>query len=152
MTDQSLRGFVDMVQRDYTDDFVRVTAPVRRELDITSSVFELERGGRSPVVLFENVEGFDMPVVTNVAGNRRLLAAALGTTPDALPLTYRERCQNYVPVELVGDAPWQEVVFEGDDVDLTKLPIPLHFEVDAAPSNTSPPIDRPIPPINSPSV
>ncbi len=137
MTDQSLRGFVDMVQRDFPEHFVRISAPVRRELDITSSVFELERGGRNPVILFEDVEGFDMPVVTNVAGNRQLLAAAMGTSPDALPLTYRERCQNYVPVEVVGDAPWQEVVLEGDDVDLTKLPIPLHFEVDAAPYITA---------------
>ena len=137
MTDQSLRGFLQMVERDYPADFVRISDPVRRELDITSTVFEFERSGRSPVVMFENVEGFDMPVVTNVAGNRRLLAAALGVTPDDLPSAYRERCQNYTEVELVGDAPWQDVVLEGDDVDLTRLPIPLHFEVDAAPYITA---------------
>ena len=137
MTDQSLRGFLGMVERDFPDDFVRVSAPVRRELDITSTVFELERNGKSPVILFENVGGFDLPVVTNVAGNRRLLAVALGTTPDELPLAYRERCQNYTPAERVDDAPWQDVVLEGDDVDLTKLPIPLHFQVDAAPYITA---------------
>ena len=137
MTDQSLRGFLEMVERDYPADFVRISDPVRRELDITSTVFEFERNGRSPVVMFENVEGFDMPVVTNVAGNRRLLAATLGVTPDDLPLAYRERCQNYTEVELVGDAPWQDVVLEGDDIDLTRLPIPLHFEIDAAPYITA---------------
>ena len=137
MTDQSLRGFLEMVERDYPADFVRISDPVRRELDITSTVFEFERNGRSPVVMFENVEGFDMPVVTNVAGNRRLLAATLGVTPDDLPLAYRERCQNYTEVELVGDAPWQDVVLEGDDIDLTHLPIPLHFEIDAAPYITA---------------
>lgn len=137
MSDQSLRGFVEMVQRDYPEEFVRITAPVRQKLDITSAVFELERSGRSPIVQFDNVEGFDLPVITNVAGNRQLLAAALGTTPDDLPLAYRERCQNYIPVERVGEAPWQEVVLEGDDVDLTKLPIPHHFEVDAAPYITA---------------
>lgn len=137
MTDQSLRGFLTMVERDFPDDFVRISAPVRRELDITSTVFEFERHGRSPVVMFENVAGFDLPVVTNVAGNRRLLAAALGTAPDDLPLAYRERCQNYVAAERVGDAPWQDCVLEGDAVDLTKLPIPLHFQVDAAPYITA---------------
>ncbi|MPY69658.1 MAG: UbiD family decarboxylase [Alphaproteobacteria bacterium] len=137
MTDQSLRGFLDMVQRDFPDEFVRIAAPVRREFDITSAVFELERSGRSPVVLFEDVEGFDLPVVTNVAGNRQLLAAAMGTAPDDLPLAYRERCQDYRPVEVVGDAPWQEVVLEGEEVDLTRLPIPLHFQVDAAPYITA---------------
>ena len=137
MTDQSLRGFLNMVENDFPADFVRVSNPVRRELDITSSVFEFERNGKSPVLMFENVEGFDNPVVTNTAGNRRLLAAAVGVAPDDLPLAYRERCQNYQPVEVVGDAPWQDIVLEGDDVDLTKLPIPLHFHVDAAPYITA---------------
>ena len=94
MSDQSMRGFIDMVANDYPDEIVRVSETVKRDLDITSAVFELERGGRSPVVVFENVEGFDMPVVTNLAGNRRLLAAALGVEPDDLPNAYRERCQN----------------------------------------------------------
>jgi UbiD family decarboxylase len=137
MTDQSLRGFLNMVERDFPADWVTISDPVRRELDITSAVFEFERNGKSPVIMFENVDGFDLPVVTNVAGNRRLLAAALGVATDGLALAYRERCQNYTPVELVGDAPWQDVVLEGDAVDLTKLPIPLHFPVDAAPYITA---------------
>ena len=135
--DQSLRGFLDLVERDFPDQIVRISEPVRRELDITSTVFEFERAGRSPVVVFDNVEGFDMKVVTNVAGNRRLLAAALGVAPAELPTAYRERCQNYTPVEVVDDAPWREVVLEGDDLDLTRLPIPLHFAVDAAPYITA---------------
>jgi 3-polyprenyl-4-hydroxybenzoate decarboxylase and related decarboxylases len=137
MTDQSLRGFLNLVETEFPAEFVRISNPVRRELDITSCVFEFERHGKSPVVLFENIEGFNGSVVTNTAGNRRLLAAAVGVEPDDLPLAYRERCQNYQPVEVVGDAPWQDVLFEGDDVDLTKLPIPLHFQVDAAPYITA---------------
>jgi len=78
MTDQSLRGFLNMVETEFPEDFVRVSEPVRQELDITSSVFEFERHGKSPVLLFENVEGFNNQVVTNTAGNRRLLAAAVG--------------------------------------------------------------------------
>jgi UbiD family decarboxylase len=137
VTDQSMRGFLDMVERDHPEDFVRIGEPVRQEFDITSMVFEFELAGRSPVIMFENIDGFDMPVVTNLAGSRDLLGAALGVAPDALPAAYRERCQNYIPVEVVDDAPWREVVFEGDDVDLTRLPIPLHFAVDAAPYITA---------------
>src|SRR5215831_2083569 len=124
---QSMRAFLAMVERDFPDEIVRVHEPVRRELDITSTVVELERAGRSPVVVFERVEGFDMPVVTNIAGNRRLIAAAMGVEPDVLATTFRERCQKYRPVERVSCAPWQKVVVEGDAVDLTKLPIPIHF-------------------------
>jgi len=137
MADQSLRGFLRMVEQDFPEEIVRFREPVGRRLDITSTVFEFERAGRYPILIFDHVEGFDIPVVTNIAANRRLLAAALGVKPDGLPTAYRERCQNYIPVEVVPDAPWKEVVIEGDEVDLTRLPIPLHFEVDAAPYITA---------------
>jgi len=99
-----MRGFLTMVERDFPEEIVRIREPVRRELDITSTVFELERAGRSPIVIFERVEGFEMPVVTNLAGNRRLIAAAMGVEPSALATTFRERCQNYRPVERVDRA------------------------------------------------
>ena len=137
MEKQSIRGFLTMVERDFPEEIVRIGEPVRRELDITSTVFELERAGRSPIVIFERVEGFEMPVVTNLAGNRRLIAAAMGVEPSALATTFRERCRNYRPVERVDRAPWQEVLIEGDALDLTNLPIPVHFAVDAAPYITA---------------
>jgi len=78
-----------------------------------------------------------MPVVTNVAGNRQLLAHCLGSTVENLPTAFRERCQKYIPSEIVSKPAWDEVVFEGDEVDLTKLPIPFQFTVDAAPYITA---------------
>ena len=50
-----------------------------------------------------------MPVVTNVAGNRKLLAACLGVEAAELPTAFRERCQKYIPCEVVKDAAWDEV-------------------------------------------
>jgi UbiD family decarboxylase len=100
-------------------------------------IFELERAGKNPVVIFDNVEGHTMPVVTNTAANRRLLAACLGVGAGDLPAAFRERCQRPIPCERVSTARWNEVVFEGDDVDLAKLPIPFQFPVDAAPYITA---------------
>ena len=134
---QSMRAFIEMVGRTHPADLVRISEPVSRDLDITSAVFEFERAGRSPVLIFEKVEGFTQPVVTNIAGNRKLLAAALDVSPDDLPKAYRERCQNYQPVEVVKRAPWMDVVWEGEQIDLTRLPIPKHFAVDAAPYITA---------------
>jgi len=105
--------------------------------ETTSVIFELDRAGKSPVVVFENVGGHTMPVVTNVAGNRKLLAACLGVPADDLPSAFRQRCQTYLPCEVVDHAAWDEIVLEGDDVDLTKLPIPLQFSVDGAPYITA---------------
>jgi UbiD family decarboxylase len=78
-----------------------------------------------------------MPVVTNVAGSRRLLALALGVTPAELPTAFRERCTRYLQVERVDRAAWHDVTIEGDDIDLARLPIPLHFDIDAAPYITA---------------
>ena len=130
---QSLRGFLRLVETEYPDELLRVRAPIDLRFESTALVFELEQAGKNPVVVFENVGGHGMPMVTNVAGNRKLLAACLGVDPADLPTAFRERCQKYIPCETVDRGAWDEVVIEGDDVDLAKLPVPLQFSVDAAP-------------------
>jgi 2,5-furandicarboxylate decarboxylase 1 len=134
---QSLRGFLAATEKLAPEDILRIREPVSREFETTSVVFELDRVGKSPVVIFENVGGAKMPVVTNVAGSRRLLARCLGAEVQDLPTVFRERCQNYIPCEVVDKGAWDEVVIEGDDIDLTQLPIPLQFSVDAAPYITA---------------
>jgi UbiD family decarboxylase len=134
---QSLRGFLENTEKLFPNEVLRIREPVSRRLEMTSVVFELDRVNKSPVVIFENVEGSDMPVVTNIAGNRNLLAHCLNTNVADLPTTFRDRCQNYIPCELVSKGAWDEVVIEGDDIDLTKLPIPFQFTVDSAPYITA---------------
>ncbi|HEX5507205.1 MAG TPA: UbiD family decarboxylase [Pseudolabrys sp.] len=134
---QSLRGFLQMVETEYPDELLRIKQPINQSFDMTSVVFELERAGRNPVVILERVDGFEIPLVTNVAANRNLLAACLDVAPRDLPTAFRERCQKYIPCETVAQAAWNDVVIEGDDVDLTKLPIPLQFSVDGAPYVTA---------------
>jgi UbiD family decarboxylase len=134
---QSLRGFLRLVETEYPDELLRIREPIDLRFDSTALVFELDRAGRSPVVVFERVRGHDMQLVTNVAGNRKLLAACLGVRSEDLPTAFRERCQNYIPCETVPRGAWEDVVLEGDDVDVTKLPIPLQFTVDAAPYITA---------------
>jgi UbiD family decarboxylase len=134
---QSLRGFLRMVEAEYPDEIVRIREPVDLRFETTSIVFELDRAGRNPAIVFENAGGQSMPIVTNVASNRKLLAACLGVPVDDLPSAFRQRCQSYLPCEVVEHPAWDEVVIEGDEVDLTKLPIPLQFAVDGAPYITA---------------
>lgn len=134
---QSLRGFVEQTEKVDPANVLRIKAPVSQQLEMTATVFELDRLNKSPIVIFEKVAGFDMPVVTNVAGNRALLARCLGATVENLPTAFRERCQKYIPSEIVSKPAWDELVFEGDEVDLTRLPIPFQFTVDAAPYITA---------------
>src|SRR5262245_42866248 len=134
---QSMRGFIAHVEETFSDEVVRIKETVRTHLDMSSLVVELERLGKSPIVIFEKVEGRSMPVVTNIAGSRKLLASALGVSASELPSAFRERCTRYTRPEVVNRATWEDVTLEGDDIDLTKLPIPFHFEIDAAPYITA---------------
>lgn len=134
---QSLRGFLRLVETQYPDELLRIRQPIDLRFDSTALVFELDQAGKSPVVVFENVSGSGMQLVTNVAGNRKLLAACLGVDPGNLPTAFRERCQKYIPCETVDRGACEDVVVEGDNVDLTKLPVPLQFSVDAAPYITA---------------
>jgi 2,5-furandicarboxylate decarboxylase 1 len=129
---QSLRGFLHMVETEYPDELLRIRQTVESRFEMTAIVYELERSNKSPVVILEKIDGYEMPVVANVAANRRLLAACLGVDPRDLPSAFRERCQKYIPCETVAQAAWNDIVIEGDALDLTKLPITLQFSVDAA--------------------
>lgn len=134
---QSLRGFLNTVETQFPDEFLRIKNPVSTQLEMTSVIFELDRAGKTPVVVFENVEGHTMPVVTNIAASRKLLASCLSVDVADLANEFRKRCQDYIPCEVVSKGAWDEVVLEGDDIDLTKLPIPFQFSVDAAPYITA---------------
>jgi UbiD family decarboxylase len=42
-----------------------------------------------------------------------------------------------MPVELVNRPAWHDLMIEGDDIDLRRFPVPLHFAIDAAPYITA---------------
>jgi 4-hydroxy-3-polyprenylbenzoate decarboxylase len=109
-----------------------------------------DRGGRA--LLCERVTGADIPLVINAFGSYRRMEMALGChdeghTPGGFaaiadrisrltkpvpPRTLGElytRGREFLPLlsvmpRMVGSAPCQELVLQGDDVDLTTLPIP----------------------------
>ena len=60
----------------------RITAPVSRDLEITEITDRVSKspGDRNVALLFERVEGFDMPVLVNVFGSHDRMATALGVT------------------------------------------------------------------------
>jgi 2,5-furandicarboxylate decarboxylase 1 len=78
--------------------------PVDQLLDMTATAFGLERAGKKPVVLLEKINGFKIPVITNVVASRKLLAACLNVDPRDLPTAFRERCQKYIPCDTVSPA------------------------------------------------
>ena len=141
-------------------DLVRVTRPVSRDLEITEVTQRVLRAD-GPALLFENVPGASMPVVTNLLGSPRRIAAALGA--ESVP-EVAERVERLVhlrpPAGVLGavrdlsgtietlstlrslapkrvrSAPCQEV--EETDVDLGRLPILKCWPKDAGRTITFP--------------
>ena len=76
-TAQDLRGFVDAYARAVPGEVVRVAEPVSTEHDVMALVLEYERRRRYPVLVFEQVQGHDIPIVCNVP-LRRSCEVAIG--------------------------------------------------------------------------
>ena len=156
---QDLREFLAFLERQ--GDLRRISAPVSPELEMTEIAYRLMRAD-GPALLFENVIGHDIPVAMNLfCAERRMnwalevddandLAArlesmidmALGGPPQGLMNKLRTlgrlaHIGAYQP-RTVRNAPCQEVVLTGEDVDLYSLPIIKCWPEDAGPYITLP--------------
>lgn len=159
----SLRDFMDRLERE--GKLVRTREAVSPHLEMTEIQTRLlaERG---PAVLFENpvrADGtpYKMPVLTNLFGSVERVAWGMDRTPDQLrevgetlaflrqpepPGGFREALDMLPLVKTVlamkprtvGTAPCQEVVLEGDDIDLNQLPIQTCWPGEPAPLITWP--------------
>ena len=134
---QDLRTFLAELEAKSPDQVWRVRDEIEGDYDIAAVLWELERRGETPVVWCERVRGARMPLVTNIFGDRRRYAAALGVRPAALAQEWLRRGEGRIPPRLVTKAPVQDVVLTGTDVDLGRLPIIRHFAEDAGPYITN---------------
>jgi 2,5-furandicarboxylate decarboxylase 1 len=128
---KDLRAFLDRVRERAPDELVKVSRPVSVDLELTGVLRKLQSQQRYPAVVFEHIQEKKLRVISNVLGNERLLAEALETTPHELTRTYIEREDARMPVKEVADAPVQEVVLTGDDVNLYDMPIQVNCEKDS---------------------
>ncbi len=90
-------------------------------------------GKASSALLCEAVDDYDIPVVGGIYWTRARTASALGWPEGELGARFAACVARPIAPELVNDAPCQEVVITGDDVDLTMLPIPFMHEKDGGP-------------------
>lgn len=127
---QDLRVFLDAYRRDHPEDVLRVEQSLRVEQDVTALVEELELRGLQPLLECTNVEGLGMPVVTNVFSSRRRVARMLGVEAADLHTAFQAGASRPQPLRDLGDGPVLEVVEEGEDVDLGRLPLLKHFADD----------------------
>ena len=67
-------------------------------------------------------------MVTNVFGTRKRITLTLQTHVDEFYQTWDQRTRNPSDPKIVDSGPVKEVILKGEEVDLTKLPIPRHFK------------------------
>jgi 4-hydroxy-3-polyprenylbenzoate decarboxylase len=75
MAFQDLREFITLLEK--RGQLQRITAPVSCELEITEITDRVSKAG-GPALLFENVRGYDIPVVINLFGSEERMSWALG--------------------------------------------------------------------------
>jgi len=121
-----LRRFLDTLG---PEELVRHDAPV----DLADVAGALE--GNPRAVLFSRAGPQGAEMCANVLASRKRMALAFGTTPQGLLAEVLRRLKT--PPEIIEvcreAAPVQQVVLQGDDADLTALPVHLQHRHDGAP-------------------
>ena len=106
---------------------------------LTSIEYEIAAGIRKtsdihgPALLFDNVEGFDMPMVGGLYAHRRRALSGLATSEETFFSDYSRGIAHPKDPVMVDSAPCQEVVLTGSDADLSRIPICLHSDRDSGP-------------------
>jgi 4-hydroxy-3-polyprenylbenzoate decarboxylase len=151
---KDLRDFISQLENQ--GELRRVTVPVSPQLEMTEICDRVLKAG-GPAIQFENVPGYNMPVLGNLFGTPRRVALGMGQENiEALrdvgkllaflkepepPKGLRDAWDKWPKFKKILDmapktvsrAPCQEVVLEGDEVDLAKLPIQTCWPGDVGP-------------------
>jgi len=154
---KDLRDFIEKLES--MGELKRVSMEVDPNLEMTEICDRTLRAG-GPAVLFENVKGHSVPVLGNLFGTTRRVALAMGkedlqelrelgellaflkepTPPSGFKDAWQQlpvfkKVMNMSPKQ-VKKAPCQEIVIEGNAVDLTSIPVQTCWPGDAAPLMT----------------
>ena len=143
MAYQDLQSFLEDLEKAH--ELLRIKEPISPYLEITEITDRISKQ-HGPALLFENVVGYETPVLTNAFGSFKRITMALSVNsletlgqqildflqveaPDSLIkklklLPKLRHLSNMFP-KLIKTAPCQEVVLKDEEVDLNKFPI-LH--------------------------
>lgn len=154
-----LREFIQFLEQ--RGELKRISVEIDPYLEMTEICDRTLRAG-GPALLFENPRGFDIPVLGNLFGTPERVAMGMGQESVAAlrevgellaflrepepPKGVRDLWEKRhkfkpilnMPAKVVKNAPCQEVIIEGAEVDLGKLPIQTCWPEDAGPLITWP--------------
>ena len=154
MKSADLRDFIALLEQ--RGELVRISQEVDPYLEMTE-ISDRTLRAKGPALLFENPKGYKIPVLCNLFGTPERVALGMGQEnvsalreigellaflkepdPPKGLLDLWEKRHDFkqvlnMPVKVVKKAPCQQVVLEGDQVDLDQLPIQTCWPGDAGP-------------------
>ncbi|MBW1765543.1 MAG: phenylphosphate carboxylase subunit beta, partial [Deltaproteobacteria bacterium] len=111
----------------------RIKAEVDWNLEL-SHIAKLNEEKGGPALLFENIKGYDSPLITSVCTTTKRLALIMGEPREStlvdLMRVWVDKHENKIPPKWVESAPCKENVMMGDEVDLFKFPVPKFYPLD----------------------
>ncbi|QMV15764.1 4-hydroxy-3-polyprenylbenzoate decarboxylase [Vibrio spartinae] len=151
---KDLRDFIDYLEKH--GQLKRIHHPIDPQYEMTEICDRTLRAG-GPALLFENPVGYDIPVLANLFGTPQRVAMGMGRVDvselreigqllaylkepeppkgfkDALDkLPVFKQVLN-MPVKRLKKASCQEIIWQGDDVDLDRIPVMRCWPGDVAP-------------------
>ncbi|EOX4391197.1 4-hydroxy-3-polyprenylbenzoate decarboxylase [Vibrio cholerae] len=154
MNFKDLRDFLDYLEQ--RGELKRITNPIDPHYEMTE-ISDRTLRAKGPALLFENPLGYDFPVLTNLFGTPERVAMGMGRQqvqelrdvgqwlaylkePEP-PRGLKELIEKLpvfkqvlnMPVKRLRRAPCQEIVWQGDEVDLDKIPVMSCWPDDVAP-------------------
>jgi UbiD family decarboxylase len=134
---KDLRAFIAELEANSPEQVARVSRVISPRYEISAVLTQLERRKRLPLLYFEKVAGCEAPVVINAQATRGLMATAMACRPHELAREFARRQAKPLPPLAVDEAPVQEVVEIGEEVNLARAPLLTHYDVNAAPYITA---------------
>jgi UbiD family decarboxylase len=134
---RDLRDWLKLLEEH--QQLMRITREVDPAEELAAITFMATRSGEAPAFLFENLKGntSDARILSNMLGaSKERYALAVGIDPslgirDMITETRRLMRHRIPPVEIAKEkASVNEIVLRGDDIDLTKLPVPVFWPGD----------------------
>jgi UbiD family decarboxylase len=130
-----LREFLKVLEEEHELQKIKAEVDPKHELGAICKIHN-ERPN-SPALLFENVKDQKIPVVGQLLASDRRVALALGLSQENVFNETVQRANNPIAPKLVSKGASQDIVLEGADVDLTKLPLCTNNPRDGGPYITA---------------
>ncbi|MFQ6011419.1 MAG: UbiD family decarboxylase, partial [Nitrososphaerales archaeon] len=138
MSFEDLRGYLQRLDSEGELFRVNQQVSIKHELGAICHRSLRVRGEENRALLFENIEGYSIPIAANLLATEKRLSIALDIAQESFHKEWIHRTKNPLPPQIVDSGACKEEIYLGEDVDLYKLPHPTWNGKDGGPYITLP--------------